>query len=759
MQLRHFVFILSFCNVFLLFGQDKVTKKEIKKAQSAYYIGDYEKAINGFKNVLNKDKNHYVANYELGRIYLEHYNFYDSAEFHLKKTIDYPQEDTIFETYLDYANCLHATNQFEEAIKNYRYFIEKGLASNSFAELLKGNVERKIKQCEYAIASSKEDKEQSILVKNLGDKTNTHRSEYASVYLEKSEKLLYTTRYKDALKEKRYKDNRYFENEYILDLSKDSTGKKLTSAELKEIRKKHNAFVSKSYTEDTVVLYRENKLWYSTYENGAFSKPEQFDESINFSNYQPHGVFSKDGKTFIFSARDKKGKGGLDLYQSTLGEDNKWSEATLLDDVINTEDNEDSPFLSDDGKTLYFASKGHKGFGAYDLFKSTNVDGKWSSPINLGMPINSASDDIYLSINKEENRGYLSSNRLGGKGAMDLYYLQDYTKPTFDCEPYQNKPFTVSFDLSNSIDRRGVELDYKWNFEDGNIKFGEKVSHSFKYPGTYHISLDIIDKLSGKLEQKEEIEEIKIENVDFVGVKLDSVGEINKTQKLDASVSMLKGKEIRNTFWSIDDTDQDKDTAVLDYTFDELGWHNVKIQVVAFDDSLELFETYCQVDSIRIVSAEDYQQVIEAAGSQMDSLNNGLLSEATIDSMLTAGLGFQLSPVYFNFDKSYLTKEAKQILDSNIEKLKKHRYAYIIVEGHTDAMGSNAYNEKLSARRSASVMKYLLAHGVEKNRVVEVQNFGETTPAAPNTTASGGDNPKGRKLNRRVEFQLLKSKK
>lgn len=758
MHLKFIIFILSFCFVSTVLGQEKVSKKEIKKAQNAYYLGDYSKAVNLFKAVLEKDENNYVANYELGRIYLEHYNFYDSAEVHIKKTIDFPQKDTIFETYLDYGNCLQASNKFKEAKENYQFFIDNGLANNSFADLLKGNIERKIKQCDFAIASKKE-KEQSILVKNLGPKTNTSESEYASVYLEKSEKLFYTTRYKDALKEKKYKDNRYFENEYVLDLSNDSTSKKLTSGELKEIRKKHNAFVSKSFSEDTIVLYRENKLWFTKYENGAFTKPELFDEKINFSNYQPHGVFSKDGKTFIFSARDKNGVGGLDLYQSTLDSESKWSDAKLLDSVLNTKENEDSPYLSEDGNTLYFASKGHEGYGAYDLFKSTKNKGIWSKPENLGMPINSASDDIYLSINKEENQGYLSSNRIGGKGAMDIYFLQDFTKPTFDCEPYANKPFTVNFDLSNSVDPRSVDLDYKWNFEDGNIKYGEKVGHSFKYPGTYNISLDIIDKLSGKLEQKEEIEEIKIENVNFVGVKLDSIGEVNKSQKLDASVTMLKRKEIRNTFWNIDSLEQEKDTAILDYTFDELGWHNVKIQVVAFDDSLELFETFCQVDSIRIVSAEDYQKAIDAAGGKLDSLNNGLLSNATIDSMLTAGLGFELNPVYFNFDKSYLTKQSRVILDENIEKLKEHRYAYIIVKGHTDAMGSNLYNEKLSERRSTSVMKYLLAHGVEKNRVVEVQNFGETTPAAPNTNKNGTDNPQGRKLNRRVEFQLLKSKK
>lgn len=759
MQVKFIFFTLLFLGVFSAVSQEKVSSNKVKKAQKSYYLGDYEKAVKEFKEILLIDAGHYTSNYELGRIYLEHYSHYDSASVYLKNAIDNAPKDTIFETYLDYANCLHKSNRYEEAIVCYNEFKNRGLTKNSFAELLRGNIDRKIRQCEFAIAETKEANEKSILVKNMGSKTNTDQSEYSSVYLEKSNVLLYTTRYKDARKEKKYKDNRYFENEYMLNLGADSTGSKLASDKLKEIRKKHNSFVSKSSSEDTIVLYRENKLWYSTYENETFTKPVLFDKSINFANYQPHGVFTKDGKTFIFSARDKKGKGELDLYQSNLTADSSWSEAELLSDVINTTKNEDSPFLSEDGNTLYFASKGHNGFGAYDLFKSEKENGVWTTPVNLGLPINSASDDIYLSINKEENKGYLSSNRIGGKGAMDIYYLQDFTKPTFDCEPYPNELFTVNFDLSKSVDPRSHGVDYKWNFENGVIKYGEIVKHSFEYPGTYDVTLDIIDKVSGKLEQKEEIETIEIKNVNYVGIKMDSVGEVNKAQKLDASVTMLKNKEIKNTFWKIDEEVEEKDTTILDVTFTDLGWHNIKIQVVAFDDSLQSFETYCQEDSIRILSAEDYKDALIAAGIKTDSLNNGLLSSAEIDSMLIAGLGFQLEPVYFNFDKSYLTNKSKFTLDSNIYKLETNRNAYIIVKGHTDAMGSNRYNEKLSERRSASVMKYLIAHGVAKNRIVEVQNFGETTPAAPNTKTNGADNPNGRKLNRRVEFQLIKSKK
>lgn len=759
MQLKYSL-IVFFLLVFLVgFTQDKVTNSSVKKAQKLYYYGNYDASVAKFKEILSIDAGHYVSNYELGQIYLKHFNRYDSAAYFLKNAIDNPTQDTIYETYLDYANSLHRLNKYEEAIKYYEEFKTKGLKDNSFAELLKENIDRKISQCNFAIAELQSEKEKSVLVKNLGDKTNSKQSEYASVYLEKSNTLFYTTRYKDSKNEKLYKDNRYFENGYMLKLDSSSKAMQLKDNQLNELRKKHNAFVSKSYSEDTIVLYRANKLWYSTYEKEAFTKPKLFSEEINFSNYQPHGVFSKDGKTFIFSARDKNGKGGLDLYQSTLENENKWSEAVLLNEGINTNQDEDSPFLSEDGNFLYFASKGHKGFGEYDLFKSKKINGKWTTPVNLGFPINSSADDIYLSVNKEENRGYLSSNRKGGKGAMDLYYLQDFTKPTFDCSPYVNKPFTVNFDLSNSVDPRSEGLEYKWNFEDGNIEYGEKIAHTFKYPGVYNVSLDIIDKVSGKVEHAEEIKEVRIENVNFIGVKMDSIGEVRKPQKLDASISMLRNKDIKNYFWKIDDAVLEEDTTIVDHTFEDLGWHNIKIQVVAFDDSLKTFETFCQEDSIRVLSSEDYKKAIDLANVKLDSLNNGFLSSSEIGSMLTAGLGFKLDPVYFGFDKSYLTNASKTTLDSNIYKLREHRNAYIIVKGHTDAMGSNSYNEKLSERRSASVMKYLLAHGVEKDRIVEVQNFGETTPAAPNTKQNGADNPNGRKLNRRVEFQLIKSKK
>ncbi len=761
MRLKITLLIASVFIFTAVFAQNKAPKRMLRKAQKQYINGNFDKAIIHFKKVLSIDEDNYKANYELGRIYLDRYNLYDSASIYLNHAITHPTKDTIYESYMDYAKCLHLQEKYPKAIEYYTFFKENGLDNNAFAELLKANINNRIKQCQYAITTRKEQKQKSILVKNMGGKVNTRMSEYASIYLNTYNTLLYTTRYKDEKKEKEYSDYKYYENEYFFNLDTSTHGNKLTHNQIKELKKKHNAFVSKSFGEDTIILYRKNKLWISTIQDSVFSTPKLMDEKINFSEYQPHGVFSKDGKTFIFSARDKeKGKGGLDLYESKMDDKGIWSDAVLLSDKINTTKDEDSPFLSEDGNTLYFSSRGHQGFGSYDIFKSQKVNGEWSIPINLGFPINSAGDDIYLSINKKGNEGYLSSNRFGGNGAMDIYYLQDYTKPTFDCTPYKNQDFTVTFDITKSIDPNSVGLDYKWNFEDGKYKYGTVVSHTFKYPGSYKVSLDVIDKESGKIESKEEIEDINIEGVDFVGVKMDSIGEVNNSQKLDASVTQLKGKELKDCFWKIDNKELENiDTSVVDYTFDTEGWHNIDIQVVMFDGSTDIYETYCQKDSIRILSSKDFQKAMKHAESKLDSINEQLLSDATIDSMLTAGLGFHLNPVYFKFDKYYLTQKAKLILDSNIYKLSQHRNAYIIVKGYTDAMGSDKYNKWLSEKRSASVMKYLLNHGVNKERIVEVQNFGESNPVAPNTTPDGKDNPKGRQLNRRVEFQLLKQKK
>jgi len=160
------------------------------------------------------------------------------------------------------------------------------------------------------------------------------------------------------------------------------------------------------------------KIFYATRKNGKWGKLKPF--FLNNDEYSiGHPALSPDRKTLYFVSDMKGGGGGTDIYSCTL-EGGKWSNPTNLGAVINTFGNEMFPFIADNGD-LYFASDGHPGFGGLDLFVSKMADGKWSTPKNLGLPINSSYDDFGLAEYKNTGKGLFCSNRPNGKGADDLY--------------------------------------------------------------------------------------------------------------------------------------------------------------------------------------------------------------------------------------------------------------------------------------------------------------------------------------------------
>jgi OOP family OmpA-OmpF porin len=108
---------------------------------------------------------------------------------------------------------------------------------------------------------------------------------------------------------------------------------------------------------------------------------------------------------------------------------------------------------------------------------------------------------------------------------------------------------------------------------------------------------------------------------------------------------------------------------------------------------------------------------------------------------------------FFDFDKSTLKPEAKAVLDDLVGKLNTINLEVIIAVGHTDSIGSDAYNQKLSVRRADSVKAYLVSKGIEPNRIY-TEGKGKKQPIAPNTI-NGKDNPAGRAKNRRVEIEIV----
>jgi len=250
----------------------------------------------------------------------------------------------------------------------------------------------------------------------LGGNINSEYSDFAPVIAENGRMLYFTSARPADLEMNNIwiseNVNSYWQESYIAeDLSSDI----------------NDSFSSISDDNKTVYVFgnfddnNNGAIFLRVKENDAWSEPELIEE-INTEGIeiQPF-LYEDDGLLFFVSDR-VGGLGGLDIYVSTMN-NGVWSEPLNLGSNINTDRNEQTPFF--DGKTLYFASDGHPGLGKLDIFKSNISDklDEWSLPENLGIHINSVRNDRYFFKDEYSQKGYLSSDRIGGKGFEDIYFF------------------------------------------------------------------------------------------------------------------------------------------------------------------------------------------------------------------------------------------------------------------------------------------------------------------------------------------------
>ena len=169
----------------------------------------------------------------------------------------------------------------------------------------------------------------------------------------------------------------------------------------------------------------------STKTRQGWSQPVECKIANNYNLHEKNQLefcVAPDGKAIILAVQRKDTRGNRDLYISLQKPDKSWSEPVSLGGVVNTADFESSPFLAADGRTLYFTSGGHPGFGNGDIFVSRRLDdswGNWSEPENLGPAINTPEWDGYFTIPASGDFAYLSS-RAGSLGEDDIFRLKLY---------------------------------------------------------------------------------------------------------------------------------------------------------------------------------------------------------------------------------------------------------------------------------------------------------------------------------------------
>ena len=163
-------------------------------------------------------------------------------------------------------------------------------------------------------------------------------------------------------------------------------------------------------------------IYVSSYDGKTWSKTVKLNKNINTKDWESHGFISEDGNQLVFASDRPGGFGGLDLYISRKV-NGDWGPAVNLGPEINTQFNEDRPYLINNGKTLFFSSQGHENMGGYDIFRSDlQSNGLWSIPKNLGYPINTPDDDIFFMPVADGKSGYYSKfKETGGFGKEDIY--------------------------------------------------------------------------------------------------------------------------------------------------------------------------------------------------------------------------------------------------------------------------------------------------------------------------------------------------
>jgi outer membrane protein OmpA-like peptidoglycan-associated protein len=166
-------------------------------------------------------------------------------------------------------------------------------------------------------------------------------------------------------------------------------------------------------------------LYWSKKMGDKWSRPRNFGAPVNTNAWESQPTIATDGHTIYFVSNRSGGYGGMDIWKTTMTAEGAFTAPENLGATINTPGDDAAPFIHSDGRTLYFASNGRVGMGGYDIYYSTlQPDGTWSEPQNMGYPINTPADEINIFIDAAGSMAYISSDKEGGFGGLDLYSFE-----------------------------------------------------------------------------------------------------------------------------------------------------------------------------------------------------------------------------------------------------------------------------------------------------------------------------------------------
>jgi outer membrane protein OmpA-like peptidoglycan-associated protein len=305
---------------------------------------------------------------------------------------------------------------------------------------------------------------------------------------------------------------------------------------------------------------------------------------------------SPDGKRLFFASDNPDGIGGTDIYYCDWKGD-YWGDPVNLGPGINTSGNESYPSVNREGG-LFFASDGHPGLGGKDIFYTKQLNNKWLPPVHLDAPINSKYDDFALIADSVMNNGFFSSKR---DNSVDIYRFKTNIHQLFYCDNQRVNQYCFKFSDEGKIPVDGRYLQLVWNFGDGSTATGQNVEHCFKGPGKYPVKLDALDKKTGRVFFSKLSYDLDLRDIEQPVIISPASGLAGEPANFNGLTSNFPGSEILNYTWYFGDGDRSKGE-LMKHTYFDKGDYEVKLGLTVRNSKTGVIHEACAVKPIKIFS-------------------------------------------------------------------------------------------------------------------------------------------------------------
>ena len=442
MKLKFLIFALTILITDSLYSQEESKdKSEFKeKFEAANSLMDdnfHEFAKEIWLELVKENPENANINYKTGYCLLKSANNKKDAFSYLNFAknnvneryfpLDYSLETAPIEVYYYLGKSFHLNYKPDSAIFYFNKFIE----SSGKKHFLKELVYHDIKQCE--IAKKQLANPKNYTLENIGDIINSSYSDFSPVITADESMLFFTSRRlrtdtNQVSNRGIYspQDGKHFEDVYVS--YKNFKTNQWDTPELADFNRPNSnqATVSVSADGQFLYFYKDDNqgngdIYISERDDINFYSPKKL-AAVNSPAWETHVTTSIDGNKMYFVSDREGGYGGRDIYRLVKLPNGEWSQPLNVGPPINTPFDEDSPFLHPDGKTFYYSSNGEQSMGGFDIFHTElNEEGKWTTPINMGYPLNTVEDDLYFTTNADGKNGYYASSHEGGYGEKDIY--------------------------------------------------------------------------------------------------------------------------------------------------------------------------------------------------------------------------------------------------------------------------------------------------------------------------------------------------